>query len=213
MAKKRKKAKRKPAKSTKLRVPRISLLKKIQRIAERVPYIEPTGGVIDEQTGEVLFRYTEAQKVFQIYRDECAVEGIRWRPYCVVGIQPVVTPFARGIAALIPFCIEDIETKEIIIGWGFGVGANADWSGNTAHTRALKQFLLTTFNSTWKDPEQLTHQEQKELLKQQVTKELLEDGTLATIGQIKFWAENLGKKGDKDVKKSTKRADTRSRKR
>ena len=36
---------------------------KIDRIKERVPYIEPSGECIDPDTGEVLFRYTEAQKV------------------------------------------------------------------------------------------------------------------------------------------------------
>lgn len=205
---KKKKVKRKSPKKKCTIHKRFSLLEKIQRITERVPQIEPTGEVIDEQTSEVLFRFTEAQNVFRTYRDECAAEGIRWRPYCAVGIQPVVTPFARGIAALIPFCIEDIETKEIIIGWGFGVGANADWSGNTAHTRALKQFLLTTFQATWEDPEQLSHREQRKLLKEQVRAELEANGT---IGVIESMREYFAQKGGPNGTESTGRKHTKSR--
>lgn len=195
MAKKKIKKKKARRKKRRRKIICETIRDKIARIRDRVPYIEPTGECKDETTKEILFRFTEAQEVFRIYRQECETEGLIWRPYCAVGIQPVVVAFQRGIYTLIPFCIEDIKTGEIIVGWGSGGGNNADWSGNTAHTRALKQFLLTTFGATWQDPEHITDAAQKELIKQQVFKELQADGTLSTIEQIKHWTKIFSTKG------------------
>lgn len=215
--KKAKKAKKKKvkARTAKPKKVRETILDKIARIRDRVPHIEPTGEILDETTGEVLFRFTEAQHVFKIYRFECQLESLIWRPYCAVGIQPVVVPFARGVDKTLPFCIEDIKTHERIVGWGSGGGSNADWSGNTAHTRALKQFLLTTFQTTWDDPEHLTYAEQKKLMKQELLKEMEADGTLANIEQMRFWTQEFPdskkQKGASDA--STGRKNTGSRKR
>lgn len=180
------------------------LLAKINRIKERVPYIEPTGECTDENTGEVLFRYTEAQHVFEVYRAECAAEGLIYRPYFDVGIMPIIVPIGRGVALVAPFCIEDLETGARLIGFGTGMGANWDWAANTAGTRALKQFLLTTFQCTWKDPEQLNQAEQKESLKAEVMRELEADGTLANIEQVRFWAQQFGKPKETDKKPKKK---------
>jgi len=199
-----KKSKRKSPKTTR-KPPKIKLtpqqilLAKIHRIKERVPYIEPTGECKDPETDEVLFRFTEAQHVFDVYREQCNMERLHWRPYADASIQPKA--IAVGILPMLiaTFCIEDLDTGARLVGWGSGMGANRDWSGNTAGTRALKQFLLTTFEATWQDPEQLNRNEQKEALREEVIRELEVDGTLSRIEQIKFWAQTLGQKGKPDA--------------
>ena len=194
---------RKPKKATP--DPYKKLLAKIDRIKERVPYIEPTGECKDETTGEVLFRYTEAQHVFNIYRAECDLERLHYRPYVDANIQPKAIAIGNMPMLIAIFCIEDLETGARIIGWGSGMGRNLDWSGNTAGTRALKQFLLTTFEANWEDPENptITRQQEKELLKTEVMRELEADGTLANIEQIRFWASKFGKgKNGKSTGKS-----------
>lgn len=232
--KKTKKAKPKPYKPRKRAKPDPykKLLAKIDRIKVRVPYIEPTGECKDENTGEVLFRYTEAQHVFNIYRAECELERLHFRPYADANIQPKVIAVGNMPMLIATFCIEDLETGARIIGWGSGMGRNRDWSGNTAGTRALKQFLLTTFEATWEDPENptITREQEKEQLKTEVMRELEADGTLANIEQIRFWTSKFGKEkngkgtrksdtdrnsvsGDsKDNRAEKKRDDSRSRK-
>ena len=196
---KKKKTKKKKVKQQLRAKPRIDpqklLLEKIDRIKERVPYIEPTGECKNPDTTEILFRFTEAQHVFNVYRTECDIEGLHYRPYADASIQPKAIAIGSMPLIIGTFCIEDIKTGARIIGWGSGMGANRDWSGNTANTRALKQFLLTTFEANWEDPENPS--QSKEQLKAQVIQELEADGTLATIEQMKFWAQNLGK-GKKD---------------
>ncbi len=180
-----------------------SLKQKIDAIAERVPHIKPTGEVKDPDTGEVLFRYTEAQKVFKIYRKECEAEGIRWRTYVDHFIQPKVIAVGSMPMLIGYFCIEDIETGEVIvIGWGSGMGRNRDWSGNTAGTRALKQFLLVTFRATWEDPDDL-----KQELAMFDPKEIL-DFTNKT-GRIK---EMLDYFGDPKAAKETEKKSSKTKK-
>lgn len=217
----KKKVKKKAARTRKLKrtlrkkprakkiYPQKLLLQKINNIKERVPHIEPTGECKDPQTGEVLFRFTEAQRVFEIYQSECAMEGLIYRPY-YGPLAPVAIPAGRGVFAAFPFCVQDLETGELIAGWGFGGGMNADWSGNTAHTRALKQFLLTFFQTTWTDPEQITKDIEKQQLREQVLKELEADGTLANIEQIRFWTQKFGQKGVPD-EQSTRKRNTKGR--
>lgn len=181
------------------------LLAKIDRIKERVPYIEPTGECKDEETGEVLFRYTEAQHVFETYRAECDLERLHYRPYADANIQPKVVAIGNMPMLIGFFCIEDLDTGARIIGWGSGMGRNRDWSGNTAGTRALKQFLLMIFKATWQDPENpiITREQEKEQLRAEVTRELEADGTLANIEQIRFWANQFGKeKNDTSTRKT-----------
>ncbi|GAF81850.1 unnamed protein product, partial [marine sediment metagenome] len=153
----KKKIERKKVVKRKVAKPKLNpykrLLAKINRIRKRVPHIEPTGECIDEQTGDVLFRFTEAQQVFEIYLAECAQEKLIFRPYVDEHIQPKAIAVGNMPLLLGTFCIEDTETGARLIGFGSGMGRNLDWSGNTANTRALKQFLLTTFGATWKDPE------------------------------------------------------------
>lgn len=197
MKKKVKKVTKKRKSRRKARVdPQKLLLAKIDRIKDRVPRIEPTGECIDKITGEVLFRFTEAQHVFKVYREQCEMENLAWRPYADSAIQPKAIAVGNMPMLIGFFCIEDLETGARLVGWGSGMGANRDWSANTAGTRALKQFLLTTFEATWEDPENPILD--KERLKAQVIRELEASGTLAQIEQIKFWAEQFGKKKGKD---------------
>jgi hypothetical protein len=167
------------------------LMAKIDRIRQRVPTVEPTGACKDPDTGEILFRFTEAQNVYELYRAECEVEGLCYRPYIDEHIQPKVIAVGNMPMLIGTFCIEDLTTGAKVIGWGCGMGRNLDWSGNTAGTRALKQFLLTIFEATWQDPDNpiLT----KERIREQVLQELEDNGTLAQIEQIKFWAEKFRK--------------------
>lgn len=213
----KKKAKRKvtskPRKpTTKRTIPKqskITLREKIARIRDRVPHIEPGGECIDPETKEVLFRYTEAQNVFEIYRAECQAEGLIYRPYFAVGIQPVIAVIGRGLFLAAPFCIEDIKTGEILVGWGSGMGSNGDWSGNTAATRALKQFLLTTFQATWKDPEHET----KSQLRAEVRQELEDSGVMTKITELGQYFTNYQKEKPHDTKKpNPKRSVRRSSK-
>jgi len=206
----KKKAKKKTPKKLPLRKrakpnPHKILRAKIKRIKERIPYIEPTGECKDENTGEVLFRYTEAQHVFETYREQCDLEGLSYSPYADANIQPKVVAVGNMPCLIGFFCIEDVKTGAIKVGWGSGMGRNLDWSGNTAGTRALKQFLLTTFEATWQDPENptITRQQEKDLLRAEVIKELDADGTLAKIEQLQFWAQNIGK--ESHVKGTRKR--------
>jgi hypothetical protein len=185
--------------------PQILLLQKIDRIKDRIPDIEPTGECRDKETDELLFRYTEAQHVFKVYRAECDVEGLHYRPYADEHIQPRAVAVGNMPMLIATFCIEDIKTGARIIGCGTGMGRNLDWSGNTANTRALKQFLLTTFEATWEDPEDLIVSRGR--MREQVISELEADGTLSRIEQIRYWAQNLGK-GKKD-ESSTKGKDTK----
>lgn len=208
-AKAKKKSKRKSTKKARHNPLKDSIRIKIARIRDSMPCVEPTGECRDPDTNELLFKFTEAQKVFTLYRQLCQAEGLIYRPYFAVGIQPTIVPIGRGVALVAPFCIEDTATGEILVGWGTGMGMNADWSGNTAGTRALKQFLLTTFQSTWQDPEDLSRSEQKELLKAEVVKELEADGTLAKIEMLKFFGQPI-KKGKNDVK-NTRKSDTTKR--
>lgn len=182
------------------RHPYLILLAKIARIKEKVPYIEPTGTCTDENTNEVLFKFTEAQHVFRVYKEQCDIEGLHYRPYADEHIQPKVIAVGSMPMLIATFCIEDIKTGARLIGWGSGMGKNGDWSGNTAGTRALKQFLLTTFEATWEDPENpsLTREQQKQELRAEVLRELEQDGTLARIEQIQFW-KNQFSKGESNV--------------
>jgi len=212
--KKKKKAKAKPKapRRRKRTDPLIDILAKIDRIKKRVPYIEPTGECCDENTGEVLFRFTEAQHVFEVYREQCDLEKLHFRAYIDGSIQPKVVAIGSMPCLIGTFCIEDLETGYRLVGFGTGMGANRDWSGNTASTRALKQFLLTTFEPTWKDPEKLSGKAEKEQLRREVIQELEADGTLARIDQLKFWGKQFPEKGKQDVT-DTKRKDTKKRKR
>lgn len=209
----KKKSKPKPPKTRKRAKPDPykKLLAKIDRIKNRVPYVEPTGECRDENTNEILFRYTEAQHVFDVYRAECDQEKLHYRPYADANIQPKVVAIGNMPMLIATFCIEDLETGARIIGWGSGMGRNADWSGNTAGTRALKQFLLTTFEATWQDPENpvITRQQEKEQLRAEVMRELEADGTLANIEQVRYWASQFGK--EKDVKSTEKSNTDRNR--
>lgn len=213
--KKAKKAKRKSGKKStskaRSRTPKVDpqqlLRDKINRIKDRVPYIEPTGEELDPETGELLFRYTEAQHVFEVYREQCDIERLTWRPYADEHIQPKIVAVGNMPALIGFYCIEDRDTGAKVIGWGSGMGRNRDWSANTAGTRTLKQFLLTTFEATWDDPDK--PKMDREQMREQVIRELEADGTLSRIEQIKFWAQNLGQKGKPDA--STKGKDTGSR--
>ena len=190
MKKTKKKTKKKVKKKTKKKrkVRRIDphqlLMEKIDRIRERVPYIEPSGEETDPDTNETLFHYTEAQKIFKLYREECEAEGLHFRSYADEHIKPMVVPIGNMPCLIGYFCIEDIKTGARIIGWGCGMGRNLDWSANTAGTRALKQFLLMTFEPTWEDPEDANKVSETEL-RQQVRNELIADGTLSAIDQLK----------------------------
>lgn len=176
----------------------LTLQQKIARIRNRLPHIEPTGECKDKETGEVFFRFTEAQKVFEIYRGECEAEGLIFRPYFAVGIQPAIIPVLRGVALVAPFCIEDIKTGEILVGWGTGMGNNGDWSGNTAGTRALKQFLLTTFQATWRDPEQT----EREIIRAEANQIM---SVAKTTGEILTAVDELTGYFDKQFKNSKKK--------
>lgn len=173
---------KKPPRKRKL-TPQLLLLEKIKRIRVRVPQIEPTGECIDPDTKEVLFRFTEAQEVFRIYLDECAREKLIFRPYVDEHIQPKAIAIGNMPLLLGTFCIEDLETGARLVGFGSGMGRNLDWSANTAGTRALKQFLLTTFGATWKDPEDTRNA--REQLRDEVRQELVSDGTISAIDEIK----------------------------
>ena len=205
-----KKSRKKPAK--KHIDPHLLLLAKIDRIKARVPHIEPTGECKDE-SGEVLFHFTEAQHVFEIYREQCDMEGLHYRPYAVEHIQPKAIAIGSMPLVIGTFCIEDRQTGARLIGWGSGMGANRDWSGNTANTRALKQFLLTTFEALWKDP--LDPKHNKEQLKAQVRDELIADGTMSAIDELRTYFDNQFLKVKKDAgtkgkyTKSSRRSDSK----
>ena len=175
-----------------------SLWEKIARIRNRILRIEPTGKCQDPETKEVLFRFTEAQHVFETYREECKAEGLIFRPYFAVGIQPTIIPVLRGVALVAPFCLEDIKTGEILVGWGTGMGNNGDWSGNTAGTRALKQFLLTTFQATWRDPEQT----EREIARAEANQIM---SVAHTTGEILTAVDELTGYFDKQFKNSKKK--------
>jgi len=199
MAKKKAKktAKSKPkSKPPKRKInPKLLLLKKISRIRARVPQIEPTGECIDPDTKEVMFRFTEAQYVFEIYLDQCAREKLIFRPYVDEHIQPKAIAVGNMPLLLGTFCIEDLETGARLVGFGSGMGRNLDWSANTAGTRALKQFLLTTFGATWKDPEDTKNA--REQLKEEVKNELIADGTMSAIDELKnFYGQQFERKKD-----------------
>jgi len=173
-----------------------TLLEKIDAIRARVPYIEPTGEYKDPHTRELLFKFTEAQKVFEIYRNECNAEELIYRPY-YGPLAPVTAVAGRSIFVALPFCIQDIKTGDLLAGWGFGGGMNGDWSANTAHTRALKQFLLTVFQTTWRDPE-ISRREQ-------ITSDAILQAQQAMNELGEYFDSSLGViKNERDRSKNTK---------
>ena len=199
----KKKTKKKVTKKSRRKVRRISperlLMVKMHNIRERVPYVKPTGEQRDPDTDELLFPYTEAQEVFKIYREQCDIENLRFRSYADDKLQPTIVSVRNMPCLLGFFCIEDMDTGARFIGWGTGMGDNGPWAANTAGTRALKQFLLLTFEPTWEDPSEEQKLSKREL-EQQVRNELIADGTMGVIDQMKDFFSKPPK-GESDVTK------------
>lgn len=206
---KRKKVVKKKAKKSKSRSrpkPKVDpyklLLAKINRIRERVPYIEPTGECRDPDTNEVLFRFTEAQHVLEIYREQCEMEKLHFCSYADKDIQPKAIAIGNMPMLIGFFCLIDLETGARHIGWGPGMGSNRDWAANTAGTRSLKQFLLMTFEPTWQDPEDL-NKVSKEQVRKEVRNELIADGTMNAIDELKSYYGQQFERSKKDDSKGT----------
>lgn len=148
------------------RRPRHRLLAKIALIRDEIPDIEPTGHEVDEDTQEIIFYYTEAQQVFTRYVEVLKRHNMLVRPYAEPGMMPQVSIEGRLVVVAMCFEITDLDTGESVIGPGVGAGINWDWAANTAQTRALKQFFLTSFGATWKDPEVIRHEYAEKMLRQ-----------------------------------------------
>jgi len=188
MAKKKttKKAKD-PAWLPSTRYPLRRLLAKIAKVREEIPDIQPSGEEKDDK-GKVVFYYTEAQDVFSRYIEALKRHNLLVRPYAAPGMMPQIVTQGRLVIASIAFEVVDLDTGESIVGAGIGGGINYDWAPNTCQTRALKQFFLTTFGATWKDPEVVAHQEANRMLAEaRVT--MLPDEALARLKEFGWGME------------------------
>lgn len=170
---------------------RALLYQKIAQVRKALPQIEATGKDVDSETGEEI-NYTEAHVVFEKYQKVFDKVGLVVRPTMGFEMRPDVQVKGAVVIVTMFFEIADPDTGYALVGPGIGMGANRDWSGNTAQTRALKQFLLTSFGAYWRDPEQQRRMDDK-LLKQEVADQL-GPGLRAVTEEIKeFFGEYLKK--------------------
>ena len=179
MAKKAKKTTKKAKKTVKKTVKKVSKKKKIKRkkttkkkppqsiqsanyyrmlldhkrmmVKELVPDVPVSG--TDEIGGESI-PYTNAEEVRQLYFDAFEKVGLTVSPIAQPGMMPIVSIEGRFFACAGAFRITDLDTGYSEVSWGAGLGSNDDWAGNTAQTRAMKQFLLMSFHGQWRDPNQ-----------------------------------------------------------
>lgn len=119
------------------------------QVLQMLPEIPCTG----EQTleGETI-HFTEAEKVRELYYEAFQTVRLSVSPVAAPHMMPQISFQGRLVAIVGCYEITDIDTGYSVIGWGAGLGINADWAGNTAQTRAMKQFLLGSFMTNWKDP-------------------------------------------------------------
>jgi len=129
------------------------LMVKIRSIAKEVREFEADVPVCDPITGEELFNYTNAQKVFDVYRKQCEKHHLTIVPDA--SWPPVITSDRGLVTVAMPYLVTDLETGATFRTMGIGSGANQDWAANTANTRCRKQMLLTLFDALWSDPEEM----------------------------------------------------------
>lgn len=176
------------------------LHQKIEQVRAALPQIKATGKEVSSG-GEAIW-YTEAHEVIKLYAAQFNIVGLVVRPSVSPELQPELQIIGRGVAVLKAyFDIVDTDTGYSVTGWAFGIGANLDWSGNTAQTRALKQFLLMSFGAYWTDPEQRKRDFMAMLdaVPMDKLKEMIER-TSAQQEMEDFYEQNVGKEG-KDGKK------------
>ncbi len=194
-SKKKAKTKRKPNPIIVKEVEDLSLVKltrndilvmRIERkrlaVKKLVPEIPCSG--TDELEGESI-PYTEAEVVREKYYTAFEEVGLTVCTYAEPGLAPQMMFQNRQFAILGYYKITDVDTGYSVIAWGFGVGANYDWAGNTAQTRAMKQFMLSNFMGNWKDPSN----QQIKAVRREVQNCDVTEFINSTSGQI---AEKLG---------------------
>jgi hypothetical protein len=129
------------------------LMAKIRAISSEVREFEADVPVCDPITGEALFHYTNAQKVFDVYRKQCEKHNLMLVPD---GSWPPVIVSDRGLVTVaMPYLVTDLDTGATFRTVGIGSGWNDDWAANTANTRCRKQAELTLFDALWRDPEEM----------------------------------------------------------
>ena len=157
----RKKAKRKTPKARPPKVQALGLHGKKLRILEEVP-VMPCSAFGRNKQG-LRFAYTQAEKVYAIYREKTEHYGLTIR-----NIELVVTNIKytdevkvgdewKSVEVTATLCvgkweIRDKETGETEEFGGIAFGDNYVWSANSAQTVAKKQALLDYFETAWPQP-------------------------------------------------------------
>lgn len=146
--------KRKPKKEI---IPPKTLHEKKLLILKRVP-IMPCSVISSDKQG-IRFAHTQAENVFNRYREECQKEKLVIRLVQLKmsnhtyeeyrGQEWVKVSCSRAECV---FEIKDTESGESEIFCGSGLGDNYVWSDNSAQTVAMKQGLLMYFFSAWPQP-------------------------------------------------------------
>ncbi len=139
---------------------RVRLEKKRMQVLAMIPEVVPLG-VEKDESGEVI-PYTVAEDVREVYYAAFRQVGLSVQPVAGPGMMPQIILGGRLFAVAGCYEITDIDTGYSVICWGAGLGANGDWAGNTAQTRAMKQFMLASFMANWKDPTRPSFEEQIE---------------------------------------------------
>lgn len=127
----------------------IALDRKRLQVKALLPEIECTGR---EKCGDEIIPFTEAEIVREKFFAVFESIGLTICPIAGPGMMPQIAFQGRMFAVVGCYRITDIDTGYSVISWGVGIGINGDWAANTAQTRAMKQFLLGSFETNWKDP-------------------------------------------------------------
>lgn len=188
--------------------PTLSLREKMDAITERIVseedptkkgHIDPTGTMQwgDGTRQEGMFRFTQAQKVFRIFKPLLEEYHLDFKPYVGPLAHSRLVLNSRGTTSLTaPFQIYDKQTGESMLTEGTASGANGyggEWGGNTAQTRCKKYALLFAFELTWEDPLEINRAEIQERAKQQMQqqiepiRELVQKMCKKVDEQIDFW--------------------------
>lgn len=167
---KKKEAKRKHIVLTELQM-RAMLEHKRLSVMEEVGHVESTGEGFDSSIGEP-YPFTKAGHVFEKYREAFLANGLTILPVARPDLQPQVMTLFRGVGIIGYYEITDVDTGYSVVGWGIGTGSNEFWSGNSAQTRAMKQFLLNAGLASWHDPDENEQQRIKKAVYEQA-RELL----------------------------------------
>ena len=190
---------------------RAKLEKKRMTVLAMIPEIQPTGLEADKK-GE-LIPFTNAEDVRQRYFAVFREVGLSVAPVAAPGMMPQVS-YENGMFSVAgAYEITDTETGYSVIGWGAGCGENGHWAGNTAQTKAMKQFLLASFMCNWKDPTRPSHIELVEQYGEQaeVILSMMKSPTPISDEILEFFGDQLKPKKGK-AKKNGKRTKTKRRK-